>query len=865
MVTDTKTNITPKPLRSEVSKIVAIYSIFGGLWIYLSDTFLGLVISDPAVMSRLSIYKGLVFIVLTASLLYLLISRYAKRISIHMTELNQAQHMLNRQKALLDIVVEGTTDAVYIKDVDGRYLLANTAVVNFVKKPIEDIIGYNDAHLFPSDEAKALMAQDQWVMAQDSPQTFEEYLTTPDRELCFLSTKGVVRDENGVVTGLFGVARDISERKQAEADLKKSEEKFYKAFNASPEAISINTIDDGKYIDVNEVFCSITGFRRDEIIGHTSVELGLWINLNERHQFIEKLSKTGSVKNYDIRYRMKNKEERNFLVSSEIIDIAGKRCGLNFIMDITERKLAEDAVKESEFFFKESQRSANIGSYKADFISNYWKPSEVLRNIFGIDENYDCSIQGWVDIVHPDDKDMMDEYLRVEVVSKGKPFSREYRIIRKNDGETRWVNGLGEATFDSDGNILTLCGTIQDITERKKVDEERQGLEKQLLQSQKMESLGVLAGGIAHDFNNILAVIMGRCSQARLKPERAGENIPLIEKAAERAAELCRQMLAYAGKAQYVQKEVNVGELVDEMVNMLKATINQNVVIIHDRPTDISMITGDASQIRQIVMNLIINASDAIGEVQGKVFISLANTEIRVGQLYKDYLGKTINPGNYVCLEVTDNGCGMDEETKQRIFEPFYSTKFAGRGLGMSATLGIISAHKGALQLSSQPNKGTTIKVYLPLQVAEPAEDHSHQQIISSIPWQCDGTILLVEDEEQIKVVAKTMLEELGFTVIEASNGKEALKLYQKNAVDITLVVSDIGMPIMDGYELIRELKGLNPDLPIIVSSGFGDTVVTSRIAREDIAGLISKPYRFDQLQEVLRVVVEGTKLKQNL
>ena len=863
MAADTETNRTPEPLRSEVLKIVAIYSMVGGLWIYLSDAFMGLLIRDPAVMSRLSIYKGLVFIVFTASLLYLLISRYARRIGIHMTELNQAQHLLNRQKELLDTVVEGTTDAVYIKDVAGHYLLANTAVANFVKKPIEEIVGYNDAHLFSPVQAKALMAQDQWVMAQDAPQTYEENITTPDGELCFLSTKGAMRDENGVVTGIFGVARDISERKQVEADLRKSEEKFYKAFNASPEAIAIITLDGGIYVDVNEVFCAITGFTRDEVIGHTSDELGLWIDLSERRHFIDELSKNGSIKSHDVRYRMKNREERNFLVSSEVIEIAGKRCGLNFIMDITERKLAENAVKESEFFFKESQRAANVGSYKADFTTYHWKPSEVLSNIFGIDENYDCSVQGWIDIIHPDDRDMMDEYLRVEVISKGRPFSKEYRIIRQTDGETRWVNGLGEATFDSNGNILTLCGTVQDITERKLVEEERQDLEKQLLQSQKMESLGVLAGGIAHDFNNILTVIMGRCSLAKFEPERAAENIPLIEKAAERAAELCRQMLAYAGKAQYVKKEVNVGDLVDEMVNMLKTTINRNVVIIHDRPADVSIITGDASQIRQIVMNLIINASDAIGEAHGEILVSLANTVIRAGQLFKDHLGKAISPGNYVCLEVTDNGCGMDEETKQRIFEPFYSTKFAGRGLGMSATLGIISAHQGALQLSSQLSKGTTIKVYLPLQVSGPSEDHSYKQAALSMPWQYDGTILLVEDEGQIKLVAKAMLEELGFTVIEASDGKEALELYQKNSEGITLVLTDIGMPLMDGYELIRELKIINPDLPIIVSSGFGDTVVTSRIAQENIAGLISKPYRFDRLQDVLRGVVESMKLKQ--
>ncbi|HXE98521.1 MAG TPA: PAS domain-containing protein, partial [Dongiaceae bacterium] len=202
--------------RSEIARIVAIYSIFGGLWIYLSDTFLGLIISDPTVISRLSMFKGLVFIALTASLLYVLIARYIRRINVHTSELSLAQQTLARQKMLLDIVVEGTTDAIYIKDAAGRYILANSAVAGIVKKPVEEIIGQDDRHLFPPDEAQALMAQDQWVMSQTGPQTYEERLTTSDGNRYFLSTKGPVLDVDGTVSGIFGIARDITQRKQME-------------------------------------------------------------------------------------------------------------------------------------------------------------------------------------------------------------------------------------------------------------------------------------------------------------------------------------------------------------------------------------------------------------------------------------------------------------------------------------------------------------------------------------------------------------------------------------------------------------------------------------------------------------------------
>jgi len=402
---------------------------------------------------------------------------------------------------------------------------------------------------------------------------------------------------------------------------------------------------------------------------------------------------------------------------------------------------------------------------------------------------------------------------------------------------------------------------VIDITDQKKAEEEKLVFEQHIQQTQKLESLGVLAGGIAHDFNNILAIIIGNCSLAAMNHESACDYIPVIEKAAERAAGLCRQMLAYAGKTTSVPSLIVMWMLVDDVVTMLKASIRQNVVIRTTFAPDIPTIFGDASQIRQIVMNLIINAAEAIGEAHGEVCVSLTHSEITAGQSDKDHLGEVIPSGKYLCLEVADNGCGMNDETKRRIFEPFYTTKFTGRGLGMSAVLGIIKAHKGALQLFSQQGQGSTFKVFFPVQISNTEEKWSLQSIQEH--WKGSGTILLAEDEEQICLIAATMLKELGFTVIEASNGLEALEMYRKNAAVISLVVADMGMPVMDGYELFNALKKLDATLPIIVSSGFGDSVVTSRIPGEQIAGLVSKPYNFNELRDVLRRVTDGHVAKQ--
>jgi PAS domain S-box-containing protein len=442
------------------------------------------------------------------------------------------------------------------------------------------------------------------------------------------------------------------------------------------------------------------------------------------------------------------------------------------------------------------------------------------------------------------------------LMSQGIVFETEQEMVGK-DGAHAMVRCIG-TTIEPENMSKGTIWLLEDITRRKQEEEERKTFEQQFQETQRLESLGVLAGGIAHDFNNLLAIIMGNCDLAKMNPEKLTNNLDAIEKASERAAALCRQMLEYAGHTQTAKTHVDIRSLVDDMVGLMKSTSNKKIVIKPVIAPNIPFIHGDASQIRQILMNLITNATEAIGENQGAIEVMLTKTLVDADQQEKDHLSRVIPDGTYVCLEVTDNGCGMNEETRRRIFEPFFTTKFTGRGLGLSATLGIISGHDGALQLFSQPGKGTTFKIYLPALVKDTENDESHQQGTASVTWQGNGTILLVEDEDQVREIAKTMLGVFGFEVIEAVNGREALDLYQKNTAEIKLVITDIGMPIMDGYELFFELKKLSPGLPIMISSGFGNKAIGSKISPEDIAGIISKPFNLSQLQEALKIVVEG-------
>jgi signal transduction histidine kinase/CheY-like chemotaxis protein len=567
----------------------------------------------------------------------------------------------------------------------------------------------------------------------------------------------------------------------------------------------------------------------------------------------------------------------NAYMQSLLFGVVTIACSLGLIIiqrrqriQLFERKMAEQSLLQERDLSLDILKAQPAGIYRIRVFApetwenDAWRNSgnapyvmelitESFCNILGITKGAFEHTPGiLLDMVHPDDKEGFAK-MNEDANANLNKFVWEGRLLI--NGKIRWVVFQSLPRPLENGDVL-WTGALMDITDRKKIEEEKYTLEQQFQHTQKLESLGVLSGGIAHDFNNILAVIIGNCSLALLHKENASEYIPDIGTAAERAAELCRQMMAYAGKAQLVQTNVNLRSLVEGIVDMLKRTIPQNAEIKLDNSTDFPFIKGDASQLNQIVMNLIINASEAIGKEQGEIEVSLTEITISEDKPCRDYNGNTISPGTYVCLEVTDNGCGMDEETKWRIFEPFYTTKFSGRGLGMSAVLGIIMSHKGALQLHSQIGQGTTFKAYLPAQSSVSDNDVKVLQTTQT-PWQGSGTILLVEDENKVRHIAKRMLEFLGFTVVEAVNGKEALNLYQMYALEIALVLTDVGMPIMDGYALFNMLKQINPALPIIISSGFGDADVTSKIDYDDITGIISKPYTLAKLGDVLKNVLD--------
>ena len=413
--------------------------------------------------------------------------------------------------------------------------------------------------------------------------------------------------------------------------------------------------------------------------------------------------------------------------------------------------------------------------------------------------------------------------------------------------------------YNESGELVACVHVARDVTERKKAEEYRLALEQQLQHAQKLESLGVLTGGIAHDFNNILMIILGHCMLAKDDPnaESVQKHLNQIEVAGNRAADLCRQMLTYAGKSPLVQTRIDLRRLVDEIAKMLQPAFKKNVCFEYELGSDVPELTGDEGKLQQIVMNLVVNAVEAIGDDHGTVRVGLGKATVFQGEQPADFFGNPIAPGAYACLEVSDTGCGMDEQTQKRIFEPFFTTKFTGRGLGMSAIIGIIRSHKGALQLYSQSGAGTTFRVYFPVSAAaagaEAAPRGSDTTTGPGGGAKLHGTVLLVDDEEELRRIGADILAAMGLTVITTSNGREALALYLERPSEIDLVLMDLTMPEMDGIETYKELRKSAISLPVIFCSGYGDKDISPSISRDAHAGFVPKPYKVEEVREVLK------------
>jgi PAS domain S-box-containing protein len=432
--------------------------------------------------------------------------------------------------------------------------------------------------------------------------------------------------------------------------------------------------------------------------------------------------------------------------------------------------------------------------------------------------------------------------------------SVETRLIARQ-GEELHISWQCRQVLDGEEWLTLLFGV--NLTDRVVAERERHDLERKLLDMQKLESLGVLAGGIAHDFNNLLTAILGNAQLAKLQTARSSpvhQHLTEIERTSMQAADLCKQMLAYSGQGKIEVRALDLNRIIRDMSQLLRISVGKKAQLTFNLVHSLPCIRGDVSQIRQILMNLVINASEAIGDSEGSIWVStgvvhgakeLFRCATVMGQLAQE---------DYVYVEIADTGCGMNETTKTRIFDPFFTTKFTGRGLGLAAVLGIVRSHGGTLELVSREGEGTTFTLLFPC--SEPAMvAHVDEEAPAFAHWIGEGLILVVDDEEGVRTLTTRMLESFEFRVITACDGGDAVEKFAAHAEAITAIIMDVTMPVMSGLQAMEVIRAVNPEVPILFMSGYmQEGALRNLIGATDF---LQKPFKLEELQEKLRVLLD--------
>ncbi len=432
----------------------------------------------------------------------------------------------------------------------------------------------------------------------------------------------------------------------------------------------------------------------------------------------------------------------------------------------------------------------------------------------------------------------------------------EASIVRA-DGTTVEVIANAVPLIDAEGQPRGSLATFQDITAHKHAERNRLDFERKLLQSQKLESIGVLAGGIAHDFNNLLTGILGHSNFARSELARGSANIDhllaQVELSAQRAAELCRQLLSYAGKGRFVVRLIDLNLAVEQAVPLITLSASKKVTLDLQLGAGLPPFKGDPTQLNQLLMNLVANASEAIGTATGTVTLRTHRVVLSAMEMLTLTVGQDAEPGSFVCLEVKDTGCGIPPEALPHIFEPFFTTKSVGRGLGLAAVLGIVQGHRGAARVSSQVGTGTTFELFFPV-APVPAPDTPPS--VTAAPLTRSGTILVVDDEPTVRSLAAAALTSAGFKVETAVDGEDALNQVRRDPLRFDAVLLDMSMPKLDGEDTLLALRMLTPTLPVVLTSGHSEQTIAQRFVGRGIADFLAKPFVSETLVHALDTAI---------
>ena len=784
----------------------------------------------------------------------------------------EAQEALIRSEAKFRMLTENVKDIIWSTDLATKF--------TYVSPSVKAILGYTPEEMLEKtyfdvltpdvrEKFQSIYSASVNTMQQHGTvptKTYEVEIIKKDGSLIWVEiVSNPSVDSSRNLLGFQGVTRDISQRKQAEAALRESESKFRSYVESSPIGI-YETDSDGIVYSTNNALTSISGYASDELLKRNILEEVAPQHIGKCLQAFETLKNLGKAS--------VEAEVISSGGSTVWIDIHGVKLSDNryllFVQDITERKKAEAELKAKSNETLQLMKSMTNGFVVFESVfdnsGEFFSCRHVLTNaafekILGLNSQeaigktvhdlWSLPDKTWLDACH-------------EVATTGMPMSLEVF----HEPTQKFMNCNIYRPWESEDRF---CMIFEDITQRKRAQEELLEMERKLLQSQKLESLGVLAGGIAHDFNNLLAVIIGNIELAQESDFNSPEKSLFLDRAMSaslKSAALIRQMLDYSGKGAFEFSEVNLSDLVSNNIDMFRMTVPKNVNLRVESSDDDIFVKADAGQIQQVIVNLLINASEAIDGKTGTVEITTGAQYCDESIISRSLLPEKPGPGDMAFVRVRDDGSGMDAETVKRIFDPFFSTKFVGRGLGMSVVHGVVRGHKGAVTIESRPGIGTIITVYLPLlyRKGQTAGEHDGVKPGDSLteeksPDTRKLSVLVVDDEQEVLDLVLRQLDHLGCHTLSAMNGKEALEVFNRNP-QTDLVILDLVMPEMGGVETFDRLKDLKPDLAVAICSGYNEDQIRYEFkSRFKPMAFLSKPYRLAALKDLIEALRDNRPL----
>ncbi len=621
-----------------------------------------------------------------------------------------------------------------------------------------------------------------------------------------------------------------------------SETKFQTVFHSSPDAIALTDPRTGATLEVNDAFLRMAGVSREEVVGGSTS--ALWAHPEERDRILDQLAKGKPVDKVVVTLRNRQGEHRQVFFSARLIEIAGTPLLVSHAHDITELKQTEAALRRSEEKYRLLVENSHDIIYTLDlagvftFVSPGWTTllGHPVAEVVG---------RSFAEFVHPDDLALCQQLVARCLATGERQGGVEYRV-RHADGAWRWHLSSAVPLRDEDGAVIGGEGIARDITDRKRAEEERERLQAQLAQAQKLEAIGTLAGGIAHDFNNIMAGILAGLASLELDlaPDARPPELQDMTALVERGAELTRQLLGFARRGKYDVRPLDLARVVAKTSAMYGRT-RKDITITLDLAPDLRAVLMDHAQLEQVLLNLFINAGQAMPE-GGRLLLhsEAAALTSEAATLHG------VAPGPFVRLVIADTGVGMDAATRARVFEPFFTTKGAGKGtgLGLASVYGIVTNHGGVVTVESEPGRGTVFTLLLP------ATDRRDERSEPPATIQRGkGTILIVDDEEQILTAYARLLQKMGYQVLTAAGGRQALELVRTHGDAISLVILDLIMPGLSGRQTYEALRTLSPGLKVLLSSGYAIDEQAKDLLAQGCRGFLQKPCNAATLSAKLR------------